>query len=291
MKILLTGANGLLGSEINRSLKNAGHKIIKLKKTPMPGFIAADLTDDNGIATVEQLDFDLMIHTAAERNPDICEKNKTLATAANVEASDKLSQIAKLKKAKLIYISTDYIFNGKNPPYSETDKPAPVNYYGKTKLAGEIKILAASPENVSLRVPAFYGAAAGIENCPLLYDPLTKLQSEIPFEADNFIIKYPTYAGDIARAIELIINKQATGIFHVSGNEIFTKYQTAVAIAELSGHDPKLVIPSQTMSKASSIRPLNCHLSMKRITALGYQESLTFKERIKKILKPFIQKN
>ena len=144
MKILITGASGLLGSDIVHSAARRRPQIsniIRVCSKPSAGFLSADLTTEQGIRKISESDWDTLIHTAAWRNPDQCDKDKSGAHRLNAWATEQLASEAANRGAKMLYISTDYVFPGTNPPYGENDSPSPVNYYGETKLQGEKTVL------------------------------------------------------------------------------------------------------------------------------------------------------
>ncbi len=120
MKILLTGASGLLGSDIACSADKKRPQIsgtVKVCSNLRPGFLAADLTTEAGIGKIDGEDWDVMIHSAAWRSPDQCEKDRAGAYLLNVWATEKLASLAAKRGAKMLYISTDYVFPGTNPPW------------------------------------------------------------------------------------------------------------------------------------------------------------------------------
>lgn len=144
MRILITGSSGMLGKEIfNEFLKNDNNVFgVDLKSNsslPERAQIVGDLTEKKFVLSVlKDIDPDIIIHCAALVNLDTCEKNKGIADKIHVAATKLLSQY-KSGSTKLIYISTDSVFDGKKGNYLETDKPNPINYYAKSKLAGELK--------------------------------------------------------------------------------------------------------------------------------------------------------
>lgn len=283
MKVLITGASGLLGSDIAYTLENKKHTTIKLCKSPRPGYINADISSADGISTVESLDWDLIIHAAAIKDPEKCEKNKEESIRMNVEATFQLARAAKKRNAKMIYISTDYVFPGKNPPYAETTTPEPINVYGSTKLEGENKIASILENFCVLRVPILYGIRIGIEKSALLYTTLQALISGKPWNMEDSIVRYPTYTGDVAEAVSVLLEKNAKGIYHFSGQDKTTKYSITSIMADVLGLGMENIVRIPKQPDGEVKRPLDAHLSMDKIMALGVKYPLSFRDRIVKL--------
>ena len=285
MKILVTGATGLLGTDIVYVLENVGHKVIKACFSDRGmGFIAADIRTEDGISKLAAESWDLVVHASASKNPDECELNRDAAYKINVWASEQIALLALKRNAKMLFISTDYLFSGECPPYTEIDDKKPVNYYGKTKALAEEKIFNILPKASVLRVPILYGIRAGLKASDLLNSSLKTINSSKESLVDNYITRYPTYTGDVAEAIAFLINKQAEGIYHFSGQDKLTKYSILKIIAEVTGKNSDHVLPLNKLSKSNANRPLDCHLDMNKILSLGYSYPVSFHERLMKII-------
>ena len=285
MKILLTGAGGLLGTEIDLKLNCLRDRLgivsmIRQRRGSGNGYASADLSGMDGIAAITSLDWDVLIHTAAAKDPDYCEKHQAEAEALNVVATRMLAEEAARRKAKVLYICTDYVFPGTNPPYAENAAPAPINFYGKTKLSGEQAVLEASPENCSLRVPILYGLEAGVKHSAVLSGSLAAIIDRNEKYIDDFIYRYPTCTSDVAAAVVLLLEKGGRGIYHCTGKEKETKYSICVKIAELLGLPHDHIKPLKTMPTSPAARPVDAHLSATRLEQLGFHVSLPFTERL-----------
>jgi dTDP-4-dehydrorhamnose reductase len=281
MKILVTGASGLLGTDIVLELAASGHEITKNSFSERPGFVAADISTPKGMSKLTNLNWDCIVHTTAARDPDSCEKDKDAAFKLNVLASEKLARAAAKKKAKFIFISTDYVFSGDNPPYKETDVPSPVNYYGETKFEAEKRILSICPDAIIIRVSILYGINAGLKASPLLYSSLKAIESKAKVFIDDAIIRYPVYTGDVAKALNFLLSKNASGIFHFSSDDKTTKYKMAKEMASVLGKDSSHINPLETVPAATlARRPLDSHLDLSKIRSLGFPSPAFFRERI-----------
>ncbi len=280
MKVLVTGASGLLGTDIVLELIASGHEVIKSSFSERPGFIAADVSLESGIEKLAALDWDCIIHTSAARDPDSCEKDREGTYNLNVKASEELAKIASAKKAKFVFISTDYVFSGNNPPYRETDKPDPINCYGETKLEAENLILSICTDAIILRVSILYGISAGLKASALLYSSIKAIKSKTEVFIEDVIARYPVYTGDVAKAIGFLLRKKASGIYHFSSDDKLTKYQIALMIASVTGKNSSHIRPLKTLPETPAKRPLDSHLDTSKIFSLGMKNSLPFSESI-----------
>ncbi len=281
MNVLITGASGLLGTDIALELASSSeHKIIKNSLSERTGFISADISQKSGTEKLASIDWDCIIHTSASRDPDSCEKDKEGTFNLNVRASEELAKIASAKNAKFVFISTDYCFSGNNPPYRETDIPDPINYYGETKLQAEKLISSICPDALILRVPILYGINAGLKASALLYSSVKAIESQNKIFIDDVIARYPVYTGDVARAIGFLLKKEASGTFHFSSSDKLTKYLIAKEIADIIGKDSSHIKPLKTLSASPAQRPLDSHLNTDKLFSLGFSFPCPFKARI-----------
>ncbi|OGV46481.1 MAG: hypothetical protein A2017_20565 [Lentisphaerae bacterium GWF2_44_16] len=285
MKILVTGSSGLLGSDIVFTLKKNNIEVIRQRRRPENGFIAADITTADGIATIAGLEWDAVIHSAALKDPDKCENEKDATFRTNVYATEKLAGLAEARKAKFIYISTDYVFPGTNPPYSEEDRPSPVNVYGESKLKGEEKVSSICKDYRILRVPILYGIRAGLKHSALLYSPLSVLLSGKECPMEDSIIRYPTYTGDVADAVLLLLRKGASGIYQFSGEDKLTKLGICKLIAEIFNLKMNNIIRLEKPPEGETVRPHDSHLKTDKIMSLGMNTPLPFRERLEMLRK------
>ena len=135
------------------------------------------------------------MHTAAARDPDSCERDPEMADTLNVRATEALARAAAGRGAKFVFISTDYVFDGKTPPYKENAIPNPINVYGLTKLIAERIVLQHCPDALIIRVSILYGINAGVKASALLYSSLQLLEKRQIVEVDNVVVRYPVFTG------------------------------------------------------------------------------------------------
>ncbi|KAJ8297639.1 hypothetical protein KUTeg_024170 [Tegillarca granosa] len=226
----------------------------------------------------------VVIHSAAERRPDVVEKREVDTKNLNVIATRNLCKAAASVGAWVLYISTDYVFDGKNPPYSETAEPNPLNKYGQSKLDGEKATLETSADNSVLRVPILYGEVEylGESAVTVLFEKVKVTDSQCVMS--DYERRYPTSCADVAFVIrELsdnrIKNPNIKGIYHWSSNENMTKYDMAAAMAEAFGWSTDHIKADKNPSGGAP-RPFNSHLSCGRLEELGIGKWTLISKRV-----------
>jgi len=198
----------------------------------------------------------LIVHAAAMTHVDQCELNKQECYNANVTATRFLIDAARKVKARFVFVSTDFIFDGKQGPYKEDDEPAPVNYYGSTKLVAEKAVMESGLNWAIARTILVYGVAPTTGRTNIITWVKQSLENGTPIKMVTDQYRTPTFVDDLARGILLIIEKSATGIFHLSGEERMTPYEMAVETAKLFGLDQTLITPSSSQDiKQPAVRP------------------------------------
>lgn len=187
----------------------------------------------------------IVVHCAAERRPDVLEEDRAYATKINVDLTREISKLCRARGVWMIYISTNYVFDGKAAPYREDATPKPVNTYGESKYAGEQVVAEVHPDAATVRVPLLYGPIEYIGETSVTA-LLSAIQKESP-KLDNWQERFPTCTEDTARMLEAFcaafVARGKThpetfrGIFHWQANERHTKYTMATTIAEIAGID------------------------------------------------------
>lgn len=262
MKILVTGANGQLGNELRLLLE-----------TEMPGTTIytdrdeLDLTDAKAVeAFVLNNDITHIVNCAAYTAVDRAEEEKRQCALVNVDAVRNLGMAADAAGARLIHISTDYVFDGTgHRPYRESDKVNPISQYGTTKRQGETILLALAPESIIIRTAWLYSSFG--HNFVKTMLRLADTQPEIRVVSDQ--IGTPTYASDLARAILRILRSHqwVPGIYHFTNEGAASWYDFAHAIFRLARKDVKLTpIPTEDFPTPAA-RPAYSILDLQRIKA------------------------
>lgn len=292
MKVLVTGANGLLGQELITLLLQREHIVIAASKGPsrLQSSIATrltyqDLDITDGLAVqkvITEFKPDAIIHAAAMTQVDECELNKIDCYNINVTATRFVVEAAKEVNAKLLYVSTDFIFDGSAGPYSEEDEPKPLNYYGSTKLSAETEVMESGLHWAIARTVLVIGNAVGTRSNIISWvkDKLGKGE-RIKVVNDQF--RTPTFTEDLAKGILLILEKNARGIYHISGKDLLTPYDIALKTAAHFRLDNSLIEKADVTSFSQpAVRPprTGFHIDKAR-RDLGY-EPLSFDEGLKK---------
>ncbi|ORZ13282.1 hypothetical protein BCR42DRAFT_330960 [Absidia repens] len=264
MKVLITGASGLL--VVGTAYSRVTDELVKL-----------DLLNSNEVEhLLNSVQPEVIVHCAAERRPDVAEKDHQGTLKLNAKVPGDLAKYAKAHHITLIYISTDYVFDGTSPPYEVNDQPAPLNFYGESKLAGEQAIREMDPKAIILRVPILYGDVQfnGESAVNLLVDAVKDHAK--PTDMDNYCLRYPTNVDDVGRVIRDIAEKGKTieGTYHFSAGEMLTKYDMCGIFADLLKLPMDHLQPQNSISSsASASRPKDCHLSTARLQADGIDVS------------------
>ncbi len=278
-RILITGANGMLGQRTT-AFYSRQQNIELLPTSVEPnsydGFDEYKQCDITNRTEFKKLIFDFcpdfIIHTAAFTNVDLSESERETAWRTNVKAVEYISEVARVIDAHIIHISTDYIFDGKNGPYSEKAKPNPIGYYGRTKLASENVLKLSGAIFTVLRTNVLYGVAENSRQdfVRWVVDSLSN-NKKINIVTDQ--INNPTFLEDIVQAISKIIEFRKPGIFNIGGQEFLSRYEFTQRIADYFKLDKDLVKPILTDElKQPARRPLNSGLIiLKAESELGYK--------------------
>jgi len=285
--VLVTGATGLLGRSLVSTLGGGYNTIGVGFKRSGNGIVRADLRNGAEVdALLVEYKPKIIIHAAAERRPDLIEKCPDDAWRINVECTSHIVESARRHGAWLLYISTDYVFDGTQPPYSVHGAPNPLSLYGKTKLEGEKIVLGAG--FTALRVPLLYGPVEDWGECSVT-EIAAALLPNIGKTAwfDNWAIRYPTHVEDVANLCAMLSSKylevgSLSGIYQASADEAFTKLEMAMIMAQkLDITDISLLpLPAPT----NFLRPKDSHLDSSKAHSLGWAAKRRFVEGIAEVL-------
>ncbi|MCM8784696.1 MAG: dTDP-4-dehydrorhamnose reductase [Candidatus Omnitrophica bacterium] len=206
-KILITGGNGLVGTYLKKILNRENYSIFAFGKEHL-NIIDSEKT----YKIFKDLKPEIVIHLAALTDVDFCEKNPETTFLINSKGTENISKLSIDFKCFLIYLSTDFIFDGmKGSPYSEEDKPNPINIYGKSKLLGEKYIINNCEKYLIIRTSRIFGK--GGKNFSSRLREIMKQKKEIVLTTD--LINSPTYASSLAECILKLIEKEFCGIINV----------------------------------------------------------------------------
>ena len=297
--ILVTGATGLLGRPILRECTaNPAWRVTgtSFRRTG-PGLERIDLSQNEQIPDfLDRLSPSVIIHSAAERRPDVSEKDPAGTQRLNVGATASLAEWAAAHRAFLIYISSDDVVDGTPPPYTPASPTHPINAYGQSKLEGERAVLAAGGGAAILRVPILYGEVETLDESPVTVLAKNMLNAR-PGERlamEHWATRYPTHTRDVAAVLrQMVAHKLAhpgfSGIFHWSGNEPMTKYDMACAFAPLLSFDASRLV-ADPHPPAGAPRPKDCHLDSSSLETLGIGRRTPFAAALPAILAPHLRR-
>ncbi|MBO9592979.1 MAG: SDR family oxidoreductase [Niabella sp.] len=294
MKILVTGSNGLVGSYVVQQLLDAGHQVYASSRTPdlsafdgHPGyrFIQLDFTDPYMLdAVFEAVQPDVVVHSGAMSKPDDCELNQAEAYKVNTAGTLQLLLNAADYKSFFIFLSTDFIFNGKQGMHREDDPADPISYYGRTKLEAEEAVKAYDHDWAIVRTVFVYGKPLYGRDC-FMTMIAKKLRNNEAYSLTNDQERTPTYAPDLAKGIAAIIEKKATGVFHLCGIDVRSPYQMAMDAAAFLGIHAHQLKPVRTADlPALAQRPLKSGLDISRAQQLLGYTPLSFREGMERTL-------
>jgi len=277
MKVLVVGGGGQLGTKIVEQAKDRFEVYATyLTRKPLLNeskILQIDKTNREGIVTLfQKLKPEVMIDTAALHNVDYCETHKDEAWTVNVEGTRNVADACKRHNAKIIFISTDYIFDGVKGNYLEDDAANPINYYGVTKLEAE-KLIAQTCSNYAIARPSvIYSYVPSTQRESSSGKPLNfamwltqKLRNKESVKIVTDQYSSPTLADNLAQALLKLGESEKTGIYHTAGGTRLSRYEFALKIARKLNLDEALVAPIATHQlKQIAKRPLDSSLNVEK---------------------------
>lgn len=279
-RVLVTGANGLLGQALVKRLVDEEVAVTATARDdtlrPAVGcdYRPMDVTVPNAVtAAFEAVEPDVVVNCAAMSDVAACDDDRNRAWATNARAVKRLAKRCKEHRAHLIQVSTDFVFNGKRGPYDEEARPDPVNYYGRTKLAAENALREVGVPNWTIvRTVLLYGTGTDLSRPNIVQWMMKQLAAGETIHVVTDQHRTPTYVPDLADGIARIIERDATGIYHMSGRETATIHELADTVADVLGFDPALIdpVPSSYFNDAVERPKKTGFLILKAESELGY---------------------
>lgn len=288
--VLLTGANGLLGQKLVNLL--AGRDAVRLiasssgpnRNVTREGYVyePLDITDHaalNRLVTKYQPTH--IINCAAMTNVDQCETDQERCRAINTDAVAEMVRICERDEIHLIHISTDFIFDGTNPPYREEDQGNPLSFYGQSKFDAEQAILKSNIDATIIRTVLVFGVVGDGSRSNIVLWAKGALEKGNPISVVNDQFRSPTLAEDLAEGVVLALMKDKTGIFHISGPEVMCITDIVRGVGEFWGLSTENMTEtdSTTLNQAAKRPPATGFIILKAQTSLGYKPH-TFQESL-----------
>lgn len=276
MKIIVTGSNGQLGTDVAAELSTKGHEVIG---ADLP---EADITNQDTIsALITESKADAVIHCAAFTNVDLAETEKEVCKKINVDGTKNIATACKSNGIKMLYISTDYVFSGVGEDAFETDdSKAPCNFYGETKLGGEKAVTENCDKYFIVRISWVFGENG--KNFVKTMLRLSKEREEISVVCDQ--IGSPTYTKDLAKLLCSMIETEKYGFYHATNEGYCSWAEFASKIMELSGAETKIKPIQSSEYKAAAVRPANSRLSKESLDRNGFERLPHWEDALKRYL-------
>lgn len=299
-KILITGSNGLLGQKlIDLYLKNSDVKLIatarginRYPKDDGYEYAIMDITSFEQVQEViKKYKPHCIINTAAMTNVDQCEEDMVGAKNLNINAVSHLIDAANQVDAHFIQLSTDFIFDGKAGPYKEDDKPNPLSFYGKTKLEAEKIIRAKSNKWSIIRTILVYGIVHDMSRSNIVLWAKNALEKGQPMKIVDDQFRSPTLAEDLAIGCQLVEQREAEGIYNISGKDQMSIVSLVERVADYFKLDKTSIerVSSSTLNQPAKRPPITGFNLEKSIKELGYNPH-SFEEGIELLMRQLTAK-
>jgi len=294
-KIIVTGSNGLLGQKVtDLSIQDSEIELIATSVGPN----RHNLKDGYRYEELDVLDLDRLnelvaryqpdsiIHTAAMTNVDACEAERTKCYALNVQSVKNLVDVCQRRDIQLIHLSTDFIFDGEDGPYTEEAEPNPLSYYGETKLESELILKNSSCHWAILRTIIVYGIVNDMSRSNIVLWAKGALEKGEPINVVNDQWRMPTLAEDLAACCLLAVKKNASGVFNVSGKDLMSILEIVERVADHYRLNKSLIkaISAESLNQAAKRPKKTGFILDKAIVELGYsphsfEEGMAFMDK------------
>jgi dTDP-4-dehydrorhamnose reductase len=269
MRILITGASGLLG--LNTALETANQHTVfgqvnkNAIQTEAFTVLKADLVKPGAVeGLLDQTQPEWVIHCAALANLEACEKDPELAWELNTEVPRKFAEACQKGGARLLHVSTDAVFDGQTGGYTEEDQPNPLGTYAQTKYQAELAVMAANPDAIVARVNLFGWSLRGRRSLAEFF--FNNLSAGNPVMGFTDIYFCPLLVNDIAHLFIKVLERELTGLYHVLSSDTMTKYDFGITIARKFGLDPELIAPKSVLdSGLEAVRSPNLTLKVDKL--------------------------
>lgn len=276
MKVLVTGFKGQLGFDVIKRLEACGHTAVGVDIEEM------DITDKVSVERViTEVSPDAVIHCAAYTAVDNAEDNKELCQSINYNGTENIALVCKKLDIKLIYISTDYVFDGEGTrPWEPEDVPCPLNVYGETKLMGESAVKDNTAKYFIVRISWVFGING--KNFVKTMLRLGKERDSLTVVADQY--GSPTYTYDLSKLLVQMVESDKYGIYHATNMGECSWYEFACEIFKLANLDVKVTPVSSDEYKTKAKRPFNSRMSKEKLTDNGFDLLPSWQDALKRYI-------
>jgi dTDP-4-dehydrorhamnose reductase len=270
-KVIFLIGKGFLGEKIVSVFNEKGVKVITAGIQENVDY-AVDVTDEQSLIYLfKELNPDVVLLTAGITNVDLCETEKEKAFQVNVEGTRNVVDACRAFNSKLVFFSSDYVFDGMKGNYTERDKVNPINFYGETKVKGE-ELVKALDEHLILRVSALYGFNSPQDKKTFIRYAIEELKNNKQILVAKQV-NCPTLIDDIAEAVYFMLERDFSGLFHLSGSEACSRKGLLSKICRVFGFDFSLVKEVKEISFWKAKRPFNSSLNISKVKLRGIEMS------------------
>lgn len=277
MKVLVTGVKGQLGFDVVAELEKRNIEAIGVDIDEM------DITDSESVnKVIGEAKPDAVIHCAAYTAVDAAEDNVDICRKVNRDGTQNIANVCKKLDCKMIYISTDYVFDGEGErPWEPDDKQTPLNVYGQTKYEGELAVSETLEKFFIVRIAWVFGING--KNFIKTMLNLSKTRDAVSVVNDQF--GSPTYTYDLARLLVDMVLTDKYGFYHATNEGIISWYDFACAIFKTAGIDMKVSPVSSAEYPAKAKRPSNSRMSKEKLTQNGFERLPSWQDALERYIK------
>ena len=276
MKVLVTGVKGQLGYDVVNELKKRGHEAVGVDIEEM------DITDEESVnRVIREAAPDAVIHCAAYTAVDAAEDNQELCRAVNARGTGNIARVCKALDIRMMYISTDYVFNGQGTrPWEPDDTREPLNIYGQTKYEGELEVEENLKKYFIVRIAWVFGVNG--KNFIKTMLNLGKTRDKLSVVADQ--IGSPTYTFDLARLLVDMIETEKYGRYHATNEGLCSWYDFACEIFKQAGMNVTVEPVTSDQFPVKAKRPMNSRISKDKLTENGFQPLPSWQDALRRYL-------
>ncbi|MFC1941146.1 SDR family oxidoreductase [Chloroflexota bacterium] len=269
-KCLVLGANGLIGRVVGKQLEGKCKWFGTYYKREEPGLINIDITSDDSLKEIyDEVKPDCVINCAnLAGGTDFCESHPDLAERFHLKANISIGELCEKHDARMVLISTDYIFDGENPPYQEDDEPNPLNAYGRLKLEAEKWLINNVTKHTIVRTTNVFGWDPNTVTPNYMMNLYRAIKDNKQFRAPSFLWGNPTYVGDLASAIIELCSIEMNGVSHVVGSSFINRYEWTIKACRIADWDKSLVVEVNNIPDNVVPRPLKSNLDTRKFRSL-----------------------
>lgn len=282
MRILVTGKTGQLGHDVLLELERRGHEAVGTGSADM------DITDESAVSLVlHKYQPEAVIHCAAYTAVDAAEDDEERCQSVNVDGTVNIARICREIGAKMLYLSTEYVFSGEGErPWEPEDKTAPLNVYGRTKYEGELAVKQYLDRFFIVRISWIYGING--KNFVKTMRRLGEEKGSVSVVNDQ--VGSPTYTRDLAVLLVDMIESEKFGVYHASNEGTCSWYEFACEIFKQSGMDDVVVTPVDTSAfPAKAARPKNSRMNKDKLRENGFSLLPSWQDALQRFIKELSQ--